>query len=93
MQNYRQYSSPLLVVPKKAWKDGENKRGVVVDYRKLNSTTIGSVYSVPRIDNIWDQQGHTRKITTIDLASAYNKVAISPKSRQNKGSNTKYNQY
>ena len=42
-----------------------------VDYRKLNAMTQVDAYPMPRIDDILDQVGQARYITTLDLAKGY----------------------
>lgn len=72
------WNSPLLVVDKKPGPDGHKKHRVVVDFRKLNSHTIGDAYPLPRIDDILDQLSTAKYFTTLDLASGYHQVPIDP---------------
>lgn len=70
------WNSPLLVVDKKPGPNGSKKHRMVVDFRKLNSHTIGDAYPLPRIDDILDQLSKAKYFTTLDLASGYHQVPI-----------------
>lgn len=76
------WNSPLLVVDKKPGPNGEKKHRVVVDFRKLNSHTIGDAYPLPRIDDILDQLSNSKYFTTLDLASGYHQVLIHAEDRE-----------
>lgn len=69
------WNSPLLVVPKKSTTE-EKKWRVVVDYRKLNDITIGSVFPLPNITEILDQLGKCSYFSTLDLANGYHQIPI-----------------
>jgi len=47
-----------------------------VNYRKLNAETEMDAYPMPRIDNILDQVGQAKYITTLDLAKGYWQVPV-----------------
>lgn len=70
------WKSPIWVVPKKADADGNVKYRVVIDYRKLNSVTIGDSYPIPNIEEILDQLGHSNYFTTLDLKSGFHQIKI-----------------
>lgn len=70
------YSSPLWVVKKKQDASGEEKYRVVVDYRDLNSKTIGDAYPLPNIEEILDQLGHSKYFSTLDLASGFHQIEM-----------------
>ena len=51
------------------------------DYRKLNSVTQMDTYPMPCIDELIDQLGKARYLSTLDLARRYWQVPISSESR------------
>ena len=59
-------TSPIVVVKKK---DGDIR--IYIDYRKLNALTKRDAYPMPRIDDILDELGQAKYITTLDLAKGY----------------------
>lgn len=73
------WNSPVWVVPKKMDASGKKKWRLVIDYRKLNEITIGDVYPLPQINDILDQLGHSKYFTTLDLASGFHQIKMSPK--------------
>lgn len=74
------WNSPLLVVPKKST-NNEKKFRVVVDYRRLNNVTIGSVFPLPNICEILEQLGKASYFSTLDLANGYHQIPIDEKDR------------
>uniref|UniRef100_A0A2S2NNZ3 RNA-directed DNA polymerase n=1 Tax=Schizaphis graminum TaxID=13262 RepID=A0A2S2NNZ3_SCHGA len=72
------WNAPLLVVPKKADKDGVVKYRVCVDFRKLNQISVGDAYPLPNIIDILDQLGKSKYYTTLDLAQGYHQVRMHP---------------
>ena len=65
------WASPLLPVKKK---DGTIR--LCVDYRKLNSVSRRDAYPMPRIDDLIDDIGGAKFITTLDLAKGYWQVPV-----------------
>lgn len=76
------WNAPLLVVPKKMDNSGKQKYRVVVDYRRLNSITVGDAFPMPNIDEILDQLGRAKYFSCLDLASGYHQVPIHPKDQE-----------
>lgn len=72
------WNAPLLVVPKKADKDGVVQYRVCVDFRKLNQVSVGDTYPLPNITDILDQLGKSKYYTTLDLAQGYHQVQMHP---------------
>ena len=71
-----EWASPLVIVRKK-----DNTIRLCVDYRKLNAETQVDAYPMPRIDDILDQVGQAKFITTLDLAKGYWQVPVAKEDR------------
>ena len=71
------WASPAVMVRKK---DGTHR--FCIDYRQLNSITKADTYPLPRIDDLLDQLGQCRYFSTLDLASGYWQIRMSPTSRE-----------
>lgn len=72
------WSSPIWVVPKKLDASGKQKWRLVVDFRKLNDKTIDDKYPIPNITDVLDKLGRCQYFTTLDLASGFYQVEMSP---------------
>ena len=71
------WASPVVMVQKK---DGTHR--FCIDYRQLNAVTKADTYPLPRIDDLLDQLGQCRYFSTLDLASGYWQIRMSPSSRE-----------
>ena len=71
------WSAPVVLVTKK---DG-GTRWFCVDYRKLNLATVKDAYPLPRIDDTLDMLAGKQWFSTLDLASGYWQVSLSPEAR------------
>ena len=60
-------------------KDGSLR--LCVDYRQLNAVTWTDAYPMPRIDDLIDQVGRERYLTTLDLARGYWQVPVAQNSQ------------
>ena len=49
-----------------------------IDYRSLNEVTIKNKYSLPRIDDLFDQLQGAKYFSKIDLRSGYYQLKIRP---------------
>ena len=65
------WGAPVLSVKKK---DGTLR--LCIDYRELNKVTIKNKYSLPRIDDLFDQLQGASVFSKIDLRSGYHQLRI-----------------
>ena len=70
------WSAPVVLVTKK---DGGTR--FCVDYRRLNLATVKDACPLPRIDDTMDMLAGKRWFSTLDLASGYWQVSLSPEAR------------
>ena len=71
------WASPMVMVRKK---DGSFR--FCIDYRQLNEVTKLDTYPLPRVDDLLDQLGESRFVTTLDLASGYWQIRVAPGSQE-----------
>ena len=71
------WASPVVLVTNK-----DGSRRFYVDYRRLNSLTVKDAYPLPRIDDSLRLLGNQQWFSTMDLASGYWQVAMSPEAKR-----------
>ena len=52
-----------------------------IDFRPLNKVTKHDLYPLPRIDDLLDQVGKSKYFTSLDLASGYWQIPLSPQDK------------
>ena len=70
------WAAPMVLVKKK---DGTLR--LCVDYRRLNTTTQADAYPMPRIEDMIDQLGKAKYLTTLDLTKGYWQVPVAKRDR------------
>ena len=76
-QSRSAWNAPILIIPKK---DGTMR--FCVDFRRLNVKAVVEHYPMPRIDEMLEQLGKARWFSTLDAASGYHQVPLTPESRE-----------
>ena len=71
------WASPVVLVRKK-----NGKLRFCVNYQKLNSVTQRDCYPLSQIDELLDMFGKARFFTTLNLASGYWQVTMTPEDQQ-----------
>ena len=66
---------------------------MVVDFRKLNETTIGDSYPLPNIIDILDQLGSAQYFSVFHLASGFHQIKMSPEDSHKTAFSTPYGHY
>ena len=72
-----EWSSPMVIVKKK---DGSNR--ICIDYRRLNAASKFDAYPMPWIDELLNQIGKSKYLTTIDLAKGYWQVPMKKEDKE-----------
>ena len=74
--SYSPWASPSLLVPKP---DGSFR--LCTDYRKLNSITVPDAYPLPRIEDLLDEIGQAKFVSTIDLQKGYYQIGLTERAK------------
>ena len=73
------WASPIVLVEKK---DGDIR--FCVDYRKLNEVSKFDAYPMPRVEEVLENVGAAKFISTLDLAKGYWQIPMAEESREKK---------
>jgi hypothetical protein len=82
------WGAPFLFVKKK-----DSTLRLCIDYRKLNKMTIKNKYSLPRMNDLFDQVGGAKIFSKLDLQSDYHQVRIKDEDINKKTFQTRYRHY
>ena len=76
-ESHSLWASPVVLVGKP---DGSHR--FCVDYRELNRVTVIDPYPVPCMDDLLDELGEAKFISTLDLTREYWQVPLSPDAKE-----------
>lgn len=76
-----EWSSPVLLVPKKVDKHGERKWRLVIDYRQLNKNICDDKFPLPNITDILDSLSGSIYFSKLDLSSSYYQLSLDKNSK------------
>lgn len=88
-----EWSSPILLVPKKSESENSKNWRLVVDYRKLNETIQDDKFPLPNINEILDSLSGAIYFSHLDLSQSYYQVTLTPDSRDVTAFTTNTGQY
>lgn len=88
-----EWSSPILLVPKKADKNGNKKWRLVIDFRSLNEKIQDDKFPLPNIVDIFDSLTGAVYFSHLDLSQGYYQVELAADSRPYTAFSTHKNQY
>lgn len=77
-----EWSSPILLVPKKNVSDCKIKWRLVIDYRKVNERIKDDKFPLPNISEIFDSLSGAIYYSHLDLFSGYYQMELSEESRK-----------
>ena len=77
------YNSPIWIVDKKGFDDdGNRKKRMVIDFRKLNERTVDDKYPVPDINIILSNLGRGKFFSKVDLKSGFHQILLKESDRE-----------
>lgn len=76
-----EWSSPILIVPKKVDRSGKKKWRVVIDYRRLNERIQDDKFPLPNITEILDSLSGAIYFSHLDLSQGYYQAELDHESR------------
>lgn len=77
-----EWSSPVLLVPKKTDKSGERKWRLVIDYRQLNNRVQDDKFPLPNISEILESLAGNIYFSKLDLSQSYYQLSLDKESRK-----------
>lgn len=77
-----EWSSPVLLVPKKADRSNEKKWRLVIDYRQLNNRIKDDKFPLPNITDILDSLSGSIYFSKLDLSQSYYQLSLDENSRK-----------
>nr|GFA25508.1 putative reverse transcriptase domain-containing protein [Tanacetum cinerariifolium] len=82
------WGAPVLFVKKK-----DESFRMCIDYQELNKPTVKNRYSLPRIDDLFDQLQGSRVYSKIDLRSGYHQLRVREEDIPKTAFKTRYGHY
>jgi hypothetical protein len=82
------WGAPILFFKKK-----DRTLRLCIDFRQLNKYTIKNKYSLPRIDDLFDQLSGAKIFSKIDLRPGYHEVRIKEEDIHKTTFRTRYGHY
>ncbi|GJX45967.1 putative reverse transcriptase domain-containing protein, partial [Tanacetum coccineum] len=82
------WGAPVLFVKKK-----DRSFRMCIDYRELNKLTVKNRYTLPRIDNLFDQLQGSSIYSKIDLRSGYHQLSVREEDIPKTAFRTRYGHY
>lgn len=77
------YNNPVWVMDKKGTGEfGNNKKRLVIDFRKLNQKTIADKYPIPNVSTILSNFGKAKYFTILDLKSGFHQIEFAERDRE-----------
>ena len=70
------WASPMVVVKKK-----DQGLRICIDYRKLNSVTVGDSFPLPSIEELLLKVRNAKFFSTLDLKQGYHQITVNPSDR------------
>lgn len=82
------YASPIVIARKK---DGTMR--ICIDYRTLNSKTVGDAFPMPSVMEALDALGGAKYFSTLDLTSGYYQIEVEEKDQHKTAFSTPFGLY
>lgn len=77
-----EWSSPVLLVPKKNGVSSEKRARLVLDYRSLNESLVDTQFPIPNVVEILDSLAGALYFSHLDLSQGYYQVELDEESRK-----------